>query len=343
MKKTGASNQTPDGHFQNPYTVAPQKSFFSFLWMRMRTDWVDVTEASQVPKVKVNPVELRSSQQDQVLWLGHSTFLIQVDGVNILTDPVFSERASPVSFAGPKRYTPIALKLDELPQIDAVVISHNHYDHLDQDSITKIETDHDPFWYVPLKNRPLLEEAKVPKKQIIELDWWQESSSTLGSQKSVVKFTATPAQHWSARGLFDRNEMLWSSWAIQINDYKVFFGGDTGYNKSYFKDIGQRLGPFDLGLIPIGAYAPRAFMRYSHVEPRESVKIHIDIKAKQSFGAHWGTFPLTAEPIMDPPKRLKEALKDSKLSAQSFITPILGYIYPLAHDGHSQKIIPRIE
>lgn len=324
-----------DGHFQDPYITPPNKSFFRFLWMRMTTDWVDVSKASQVPRVELNTQIISTSPQpDSILvtWLGHSCFLIQTNDFNLLTDPVFSDRASPVSFMGPKRYTPPAIAIEQLPRIDAVVISHNHYDHLDLDSIEELEKRFDPKWYVPLKNSSLLKSVAVPQQQIHELDWWE--AAPLNNKNKSITFTATPAQHWSARGLFDRNEMLWSSWVIQIKQKKIFFGGDTGYQAKIFQTIGKRFGPFDVALIPIGAYAPRTFMRYAHVNPAEAVQIHIDIKSKQSFGAHWGTFPLTAEPIMEPVKKLKEALQASKLKQKSFFAPVLGRTYFIkGYDG----------
>ena len=317
-----------DGTFKDPYVTPPKKSFFSFLWMRMNTDWVDVSQANLVPQEPVDSkrlAQVNQPQEIQVTWLGHSCFLVQSDGFNLLTDPVFSERASPVSFAGPKRYTEPAIKINELPKIDAVVISHNHYDHLDLDSIELLEKHFDPQWYVPLKNGSLLESASVPKQRIYELDWWEQAEFKNSVQ--AISMIATPAQHWSARGLFDRNEMLWASWVIKIGSSTIFFGGDTGYQPKIFKAIGQKYGPFDIGLIPIGAYAPRSFMRYAHVNPSEAVNIHLDIKSKQSFGAHWGTFPLTAEPVMEPVQKLKESLLKNKLKQESFIAPILGKTY----------------
>lgn len=322
-------HHTAEGTFKNLGTSPSPRSFFSFLWMRANTDWVDVSEGDQVPRVKVSAAELQEVNQDQVIWLGHSCFLIQVNGLNILTDPVFSDRASPVSFAGPKRYTQPPISIAKLPEIHAVVISHNHYDHLDQESIELIEDQFDPHWYVPLKNGELLTEVNVPSSRVIELDWWDSSKATLGPKQTPITFTATPAQHWSARGLFDRNEMLWSSWVFAVGEHKVFFGGDTGYHSELFKDIGKRLGPFSLGVIPIGAYAPREFMHYAHVKPKEAVSIHVDVKSSRSLGAHWGTFPLTAEPVMDPPKMLRSSLEERGISTNRFIAPVLGAIYSL--------------
>ena len=327
--KPTQAHHTTEGTFQNLGTPSHKRSFFSFMWMRLKTDWVDVDEGYKVPRVELDPESLKNVKRDQVVWLGHSCFLIQLKGINILTDPVFSERASPVSFAGPKRYTPPAIEIKSLPKIHAVVISHNHYDHLDQESIESIDQSSQPLWYVPLKNGELLTEVGVSPNRIIELDWWSTATAKLGLDEIEFQFTATPAQHWSARGLFDRNEMLWSSWAFGTENERIFFGGDTGYDGKIFKEIGERLGPFSLGLIPIGAYSPREFMRYSHVQPEESVEIHLDVRSKWSLGAHWGTFPLTAEPVMDPPRRLGIALESKGMRADDFIAPILGAPYAL--------------
>lgn len=324
-----APHHTSDGEFQNLGSPPKKRSFFSFFWMRLRTDWVDVAEGKDVPRVVTVPKDFEGDHLRQVTWLGHSCFLVQANGINLLTDPVFSRRASPVSFAGPERYTPPAMGIDQLPIIHAVIISHNHYDHLDVESIEKIDARSKPLWLVPLKNGPLLTDAGVDKKRVIELDWWQDHKVTIGKKSIKATFTPTPAQHWSARGLFDRNEMLWSSWAARLGDLNLYFGGDTGYQDEIFKQIGRKLGPFDLGIIPIGAYAPRDFMAPSHVQPEESVKIHQDVRALRSLGAHWGTFPLTAEPVMDPPKRLEAALKSVKLPTKTFIAPVLGKIYIL--------------
>ena len=291
--------------------------------MRMNTDWVDVSQGKDVPRVTPDLQRLQVPTSPQVTWLGHSCFLIQYAGFNILTDPVFSQRASPISFAGPLRYTQPPLDLSELPTIHAVVISHNHYDHLDLDTIETIDQQHQPHWFVPLKNEMLLEGVDVHSTRIDSLDWWS-TGSFQSSNGKVAQFTATPAQHWSARGLFDRNEMLWASWVIDLDGRRIFFGGDTGYQNKIFRDIGARYGPFELGLIPIGAYAPREFMHPSHVNPFEAVQIHLDIKAKQSFGAHWGTFPLTAEPVLEPLKKLQTALDKFELSQQVFRGLALG-------------------
>ena len=306
-----------DKGFRNLY-VSIDKGLSEVLKMRFGDmEWTDPSEeAPLVPRQSVDPAALKQPNQGvpQYTWIGHSTFLIQYRGLNILTDPIFSERASPVSFAGPKRYTPPALSPSDLPRIDVVVISHNHYDHLDLPSLKELGPE--VTYVVPLKNRELLESVGLTK--IHELDWHESV------EFKDVTIHATPSQHWSARGLFDRKDALWAAFVLEWDDHKVFFGGDTGYTKELFTDIGERYGPFDASLIPIGAYEPRWFMKAAHVNPVEAVAIHQDIKSKWSLGIHWGTFPLTAESPLSPLKNLKEALNDAGVANEAFTTLALG-------------------
>ncbi len=320
--KAPKAHHTADG-FRNLYVDdAGKKGLFTFLFdVRLKEDWPDeglLIENPPTPTVSLDPGKLTKPDASaiQVTWIGHSTFLIQHNGKNILTDPIFSDRASPFSFAGPRRYTKPAIALKDLPPIDAVIISHNHYDHMDADTIRQLGNK--PKWFLPLKNADLFKDAGITN--IAELDWWENSDL------ASVTFTLTPAQHWSGRGLFDRFKALWGTWAIRFEDTNVnlWFGGDTGYNNIQFKEIGEKLGPFDLSLIPIGAYAPRWFMRASHSDPAEAVKIHQDIRSRQSIGMHWGTFVLTSEPVMEPPKALEKALQEANLPENSFITLPIG-------------------
>jgi len=252
----------------------------------------------------------------QVTWLGHSTFLIQHNGINILTDPMLSERASPVSFAGPKRLVPKPISFEHLPRIDFIVISHNHYDHLDLETLEKLPKD--IHILVPLKLGTWLAHQGFSKDRLTELDWWQSASS------SKVSITALPSQHWSARGLFDRNETLWASWMLDIGELRVWFGGDTGYNPVEFKEIGKAFRDIDLALIPIGAYAPRWFMRQQHVDPYEAILMHHDLAAKRSIGMHWGTFQLSAEPMFEPKHLLQKAVLEGKIKPGLFDTMAIG-------------------
>jgi len=323
-----APHHVAGGGFKNLYGSSQTKSFWTFLKMRMTEEWADhEAQAHEVPRVQADEGLLRSPTGTQLTWLGHSAFLVQRHGVNLLTDPVFSERASPVSFAGPKRYTPLPLPLSKLPKLHAVIISHNHYDHLDTETIEAIDERDQPLWFVPLANKELLTGSGVASERVIELDWWQRHELTLPepSRGSVkLSFTSTPAHHWSARGLFDRFESLWGSWAVEIDGWRLFFAGDTGFQEPLFKEIGEREGPFDLALIPIGAYAPRSFMREMHVNPEEAVQLHQLVRSARSIGMHWGTFPLTAEPVIEPQQKLKEAREARGLSAQDFSALALG-------------------
>ncbi|MDJ0958657.1 MAG: MBL fold metallo-hydrolase, partial [Arenicellales bacterium] len=247
---------------------------------------------NKVPQVTANLKMIHEPEQRklQVTWIGHATTLIQYQGINILTDPVLSDRASPFSFAGPRRYTQPALHSGDLPTIHYVVISHNHYDSLDQATIEILGNE--VTWLVPLKLKTWFINEGI--NNVIELDWWQSKTF------EKTRFVATPTQHFSGRGLWDYAQTLWSSWVIQIDDKKIWFGGDTGYNDIQFKRIGHEHGPFDLGLIPIGAYEPRWFMKPMHVNPEEAVLLHKDINARFSIGIHWGTFRLSAEAIDAP-------------------------------------------
>lgn len=249
-------------------------------------------------------------------WIGHATMLVQLAGMNILTDPIFSERASPVDFAGPQRKVPPGLNYDQLPHVDVVVISHNHYDHLDQASAQRLnrQAGGPPLFLVPLGIKSWMKNAGITNVQ--ELDWWQQT------KVSSLDITFVPVQHWSARGVTDRFATLWGGWVVKTAEgnahpFSLFFAGDTGYSKD-FADIHGRFDRFDLALLPIGAYAPRWFMRNQHVDPAEAVQIHRDLHARQSLAIHWGTFELTDEPLDAPPVALTAELKKAGLPAGEF-------------------------
>jgi N-acyl-phosphatidylethanolamine-hydrolysing phospholipase D len=243
----------------------------------------------------------------QVTWIGHATFLLQVAGVNILTDPMFSDRASPVSFIGPKRLTPPGVPFRDLPPIHAVVISHNHYDHLDAPTVTRLGNG--VRFFVPLGLGRWFKQQGLDK--VVELDWWH--SAGLGP----LRFTAVPAQHFSSRSLWDRNQSLWACWVVETPAGPLFFSGDTGYSVD-FREIGARYGPMRLSLLAVGGYMPRWFMAPMHLNPPEAVQIHQDLRSRQSLGMHWGTFPLTDEPLGEPPLYLQKALKDAGIPEPDF-------------------------
>jgi len=262
--------------------------------------------------------ELTLDQTNYAVWIGHATYLINNGDITILTDPIFSKRASPIGFAGPKRMIPPAMTLDDLPQIDVVAVSHNHYDHLDIWSLKKLyKLNPETIFLVPAGDRLKLIKAGI--NNVYEMQWWGAFNL------SNTTFHFTPVQHWSKRGLFDRNKSLWGGWFIQSNDLALYHAGDTGYS-SDFKTTYERLGAPDYSFIPIGAYDPRWFMKDSHVNPEEAVQIALDLKTPHSFGMHWGTFTLTDEPVLEPPARLKEALKEQNLAPDFFISPKPGEI-----------------
>jgi N-acyl-phosphatidylethanolamine-hydrolysing phospholipase D len=228
-----------------------------------------------------------------VTWVGHATVLVQMDHVTFLTDPTWSKTASPVSFAGPPRFVPPGIDIDALPPIDFVVVSHNHYDHLDIPTLRRL-SERGTRFFVPLKNGDLLRGEGIGPVE--ELDWWE--SRRVGD----VEVHCVPAQHWSARSLTDRNRALWSGWAVVGPSQRFYFAGDTGYFDG-FREIGRRLGPFGVAALPIGAYEPVAMMRDVHLNPEEAVQAGLDVGAAAMLGVHFGTFDLTDEPLEDPPRR----------------------------------------
>ncbi len=247
-----------------------------------------------------------------VTWIGHSTLFVQLGGLNILTDPHFSERAFMVRFAGPRRMGPLPVKLADLPRVDLVLISHNHYDHLDLDTVTALRTQPggSPLFVAPLGVDLWLNSQGVDRVE--RFDWW-DSKRLLGIDVNFV-----PAQHWSSRTPWDRNATLWGGWVLKTADFSFYFAGDTGYSKD-FEDIGARFGGFDLAAIPVGAYLPRWFMKEQHVNPEEAVRIHRDVRAQRSIGIHWGTFELTDEPLDEPIGELPVARRMHGVADEEFV------------------------
>lgn len=261
-----------------------------------------------------------TAMQPSLSWIGHATVLVQLGGVTLLTDPIFSERASPLSFVGPRRAQPPGIALADLPHIDAVLISHNHYDHLDVASVQSLAAQPGgaPRFFVPLGLKTWFADLGID--DVVEMDWWQ------GQRLGALEIVMTPTQHWSARGLTDRLKTLWGGYAVFAPGLSLFFAGDTGYSKD-FADIGRRFaarGGFDIALLPIGAYSPRWFMRPQHVDPTEAVQIHRDLGARQSMGIHWGTFELTDEALDEPPRALAEARRAAGLREDEFFVLAIG-------------------
>ncbi|MBI2218796.1 MAG: MBL fold metallo-hydrolase [Candidatus Rokubacteria bacterium] len=237
----------------------------------------------------------RDAGEPTITWIGHSTLLIQLDGVNLLTDPHWSERASPVSFGGPKRVMPPGLAFEDLPPIHLVLISHDHYDHLDVATVRRLAETHRPRFLVPLGLRAWFADLGI--RDVEELDWWDRR------EIRGLTLTCVPAQHFSGRSLRARNRTLWAGWTVAGRSRRLFFAGDTGYY-DVFKEIAARLGPFDVAAIPIGAYVPAAVMRGSHTTPEEALRLFADVQGQRFVAIHWGTFDLADEPLDEPPKRL---------------------------------------
>ena len=307
------------------------------------------TTPPTVPVLEPSFLSSRDTPALRATWLGHACYFVEFPGgLRVLFDPVFSCRCSPFSWLGPKRYTEVPCQIEEIPTIDAVVISHSHYDHLDHPTIMKIRAKHpNAHFFVPLRLKQWFLDSGI-KSGITELDWWEQrditltstdrnpqtsSTDTAGQEKSESALNARigclPCQHTSARSPFDKDTTLWASWSVESGGKKVWFGGDTGYRSvpqlpegvddygpdqnhprcPAFKQIGDLRGPFDLGLIPIGAYAPRWIFSHMHANPVDAVNIFRDTQCRRAMGIHWGTWVLTEEDVLEPPKILKEALK----------------------------------
>lgn len=230
-----------------------------------------------------------------ITWIGHSTLLVQLEGVALVTDPQWSDRASPLSWAGPRRLSPPGLAFEALPPIHVVLISHDHYDHLDLDTVKRLAAAHDPLFVVPLGLKRWFAEQGITRVE--ELDWW-ESLEHRG-----LRLVCLPAQHFAQRTPWDGNARLWASWAVIGASRRLYFGGDSGYFDG-FRQIGRRLGPFDLTAIAIGAYRPAEIMRFTHTTPEQAVQAFEDLRGRTLVGIHWGTFDLAEEPLGEPPERM---------------------------------------
>ncbi|HVH40009.1 MAG TPA: MBL fold metallo-hydrolase [Gemmatimonadaceae bacterium] len=302
------AHHASDGRFRNPWPDSGPHSARDIA----RLMW---TQLSSGPSVRRGSFPAASaaflhpragSDEATATWMGHSTTLLQVGGMNILTDPMWSENAFPVQGMGPRRVMPPPIPLDALPPIDIVLQSHNHYDHLDAGTVRRIAAMHPrATWVAPLRLGATLRRLGV--REVVELDWWQEADVR------GIGITATPACHFSGRGPFDRNRTLWCGFALRAGSRRAWFAADTAYHPE-FGLIGERCGPFDLVLMPIGAYEPRWFMRIVHVDPDEAVQAYRDACAAWSsapaptmLAIHWGTFRLTAESMDEPPLRARAA------------------------------------
>lgn len=345
------SHHTETG-FRNNYIAKVDKTFGAFLRWRFQA-WREnlprppqqatPVAAPELARLQANAAAYRADDPGRgvpsVTWIGHATALVQTKGLSVLTDPIFSERASPLAFTGPRRAQPPGIALDQLPTVDVVLISHNHYDHLDLASLARLDARSNgaTLFLVPLGNARLLRREGI--RNVVELDWW-ETHNLRG-----VEFQLTPVQHWSARGFGDRNQALWGGWAVFAPDLHWFFAGDSGFSRD-FADIGTRVASrvsergLDLALLPIGAYEPRWFMREQHVNPSEAVQAHRDLGARQSLGIHWGTFELTDEPLDQPPRDLATARTQAGLADDEFFLLAIGQTRWLAPRNRPAGVRP---
>lgn len=307
----------PGGGFRNPWVNAPAPAFGSFL------KWVLVHRTTRPRPVDPDPTIFTllepkfatpRAAPDRLIvtWVGHSSFLIQVGGLNVLTDPMWSARASPVRFAGPRRWVAPGIEFAALPAIDVVLVSHNHYDHLDERTVRRLVVHHPrATWLTPLGLGAFV--RRRGGRDVSEHDWWQEA------RVGPALVACVPAQHFSSRGLRDRGASLWCGWVVLTDAHRVFFAGDTAYHPEFGR-IGERYGPFDLALLPIGGYEPRWFMRAVHMNPEEAVRAFQDLGGGRTVlvPMHWGTFKLTDEAMDEPPVRARAAWGAAGLAPERF-------------------------
>ena len=287
----------PTGPPTQPFTAVPR------MLLERRTKWpasVDSRPTKPAPRGDASAV---------VTFIGHATFLIQTAAANILTDPIYSDRAGPWNLLGPRRVRPPAVSLEDLPPIGVVLLSHNHYDHCDLPTLQLLARRCDPIVITPLGNGPLLRSSGM--RRVEELDWWQPAAT------APLPIAMTPAHHFSARTPFDRNRALWGGFVMNAGSRRIYFAGDTAY-VPFFSEVRQRCGRPDLALLPIGAYEPRWFMRSVHMNPAEAVQAHLDLEATESIGMHFGTFQLTSEGIDEPIRALEQARRERDLPPSRF-------------------------
>jgi L-ascorbate metabolism protein UlaG (beta-lactamase superfamily) len=254
--------------------------------------------------------------------IGHASMLIQSGGLNVLTDPIWSKRASPLPFIGPRRVAAPGIAFDALPRIDAVLVSHNHYDHMDMATLRRLHELHAPLMVTTLGNDTILR-RRIPGVRVVTRDWWESIDIGKGGTVTIV-----PAYHWSARSGRDRRMALWCGFMLHTAGGRAYFAGDTGYGDGHiFREVRRRIGRPDLALIPIGAYAPRWFMRAQHTDPHEAVRILEDLEAGRALGIHWGVFQLTDERRDEPPELLLESLAKRGVAKDRFPAGLPGVNY----------------
>ncbi len=306
--------------FINPFIKKTRRTLIDMmLWKIGYYD--DLKEYPKAPEDFSYPIPDKEVEEDKprAVWINHSTFLIDINGVNILTDPIWSKRCSPCPFIGPKRRHRPPLELGDLPEIHIVLISHNHYDHLDKWTVLELHRRfNDILWLVPKGVKKWFFNLGIT--HVEELSWWEDIEIPAFN----LRATAVPTQHFSGRSLFDGNRTLWAGWVVEFfkdrkHHKRLYFVGDTGYNPYDFKRIGERFGHMDLSLIPIGTYVPRKFMSPVHIEPKNAVRIHSEVGSKLSLGMHWKTFNLSDEPFHQPPWDLFHCLQHDGIDPLTFL------------------------
>ena len=311
-------HHTDTGYQNHPLVVtAAAKGVMFYLRRAWHSVFVpDIPAGHQLTAAEANQM-LHAIDGDRLTWLGHASFLMKTAGVTILTDPFLSKFASPVSWAGPRRFVDLPIAVDKLPPIDILIISHNHYDHLDDATIRQLPNKHHIQVVVPLGLKSFFSERGY--RQVTALDWGQ--SITVNG----LTITAESAVHYSARTTRDRNQTLWASWVIESPQQRLLFIGDSGYSASIFKQIGAKYRAFDLAIVPIGAYQPRELLWMSHVTPEEAVAVGRDVGATTLVASHWGTISsLSDEPMFEPPLRFRQAGRDQGFSDRQLWTMKIG-------------------
>jgi L-ascorbate metabolism protein UlaG (beta-lactamase superfamily) len=310
----GPATERFDGEVFRNLVDEPHGTAFEFVAMRLTTEyarWPEWVETpATVPDRRLEPGRVRAT------FVNHATVLLQVGPLNILTDPIWSERTSPVGWAGPRRVHAPGIAFDDLPPIDAVLVSHDHYDHLDLGTLRRLAARDRPRIYTGLGLASWLERNGLD--EVTELEWWQ--AVDLAPQHRLV---FAPAQHWSGRGLRDRQRTLWGSYLVEHAGRRLYFAGDTA-SGPHFAELSRRYGPVDLAFLPIGAYAPPSFMRSAHLDPEEAVAAHAQLRARTSMAIHFGCFQLSQEGRDEPVERLAAARLAAGLAAERFIAPLPG-------------------
>ncbi len=325
IEKKGTRTQIYDPilkRFLNPHITDDKRSLKDFLLWKLGyfTNQADLFSVPSDFSLYIPPIQ---KGHPQALWINHSTFFIEIENTHILTDPIWAKRCSPLKSIGPLRQCPPSISLQDLKQVDHVLISHNHYDHLDKETVIALHTLYPSItWWVPIGVKAWF--TKLGITQVKEFGWWESFSFFSPTNSSLlIKLTAVPAQHFSGRSLLDKDSTLWVGWVMEFNtsnhNKRLYFAGDTGYNSIDFKEIGSMWPHMDLSLIPIGSYLPKKFMAPVHVDPEQAVKIHKDVHSKKSVGIHWGTFHLSDEQGLRPAYDLSLALAQHKISPNKFL------------------------